>query len=406
MKNNKRVVITGIGVISSIGNDYESFCNSLRNGASGHGRITAFDAGELRSPYGCEVKGFNPTINFSKKEIRRMDRASMLCLCSVREAVLSSGIDFNMQDRDRCGVSFGSTLGGMVSGTEYYRRLVNNGNAHASMLLDYPLYSAGTRVCMEYDLLGSNIVISTACSSSNVAMGYAFDVIRSGAADIMVTGGFDTMAELTCSGFGVLRNISPDLCRPFDKNRTGLILGEGAACLILEDADHCAKRGGRVYAEFAGYGMSSDAYHMTAPDITAKGPAMAMRSAIENSYVKPDEVDYVNAHGTGTIHNDQIECAAIKRLFGEIARNIPVSSSKSMFGHTLGAAGAIEAVASVASIQKDFIPPTINYETPDAKCDLDCVPNESRAAVINTVLSNNFGFGGNNCSIIIRRFYE
>ena len=259
---------------------------------------------------------------------------------------------------------------------------------------------------MEYGIHGPNIAISTACSASNVAMGYAYDLIRNGIADVMIVGGFESITEMTCAGFGVLRNLSPDTCRPFDRNRKGLVLGEGAAVVILENSEHCMRRSGRIYAEFVGYGMSSDAYHMTAPDITGKGPALAMKKAIENSGISVQDIDYINAHGTGTLYNDLIETASIKRVFGQRAYGIPISSTKSMHGHTLGAAGAIEAITIIATLKDSFIPPTINYETPDAKCDLDYVPNKSRDKSVNTILSNGFGFGGNNCSIVIRRFNE
>lgn len=402
----KRVFITGVGVICSIGKNFNDFTFALKNGLSGADKITAFDTEGLRGIYGCEVRGFNPREYFSKRDLRRMDRASQLCLVAVNEAMHSSGLDVSGLNKERCGVSFGSTVGGMRSGTEYYRRLKKDKRVYASLLLDSPLYSAGTRVCIEYGLLGPNIVISTACSSANVAIGYAYDLIQNGVVDVMIAGGFDAMSDIPSSGFGVLRNISPDICRPFDKDRNGLILGEGAGCIILEDAEHCIKRGGKIYGEFMGYGMSCDAYHMTAPDITGKGPAQAMQKAIENSGIGPDDIDYINAHGTGTFHNDLIETTAIKRVFGQRAYRLPVSSTKSMYGHTLGAAGAIEGVTVIAAILYHFIPPTINYETPDPKCDLDYVPNKSKDIIVNTVLSNNFGFGGNNCSIIIKRVDE
>lgn len=402
----KRVFITGVGIICSIGNNFKEFSSALKDGKSGADKITAFDTDGLRGIYGCEVKEFNPSDYFPKRDLRRMDRASQLCLVAVREAMNSSRLNVSSLDKVRCGVSFGTCLEGMRSGAEYYRRLKKNNRAYASLLLDFPPYSPGTRVCIEYGFLGPNIVISTACSSANVAMGYGYDLIQNEMADVMIAGGFDTMAEIACSGFGVLRNLSPDICRPFDRNRNGLILGEGAACIILEEAKHCMKRGGGVYAEFMGYGMSTDAYHMTAPDVTGKGPAKAMQKAMGYSGINPQDIDYINAHGTGTIYNDQIETTAIKRVFGQMAYKIPVSSTKSMYGHTLGAAGAVEAVTAIAAIQQHFIPPTINYQTPDTKCDLDYVPNKGRDKIINTVLSNNFGFGGNNCSIIIGRVGE
>jgi beta-ketoacyl-acyl-carrier-protein synthase II len=401
----QRVFITGMGVICSIGNDFKELVYSLKEGKSGRNELTAFDTEGLRSIYGCEIKDFNPSDHFSAKDLQRMDRASQLCLVAVREAVTMSKLDISGLNKEKCAVSFGSTLGGMISGMEYYRQLKKN-KIDASRLLDYPLYSAGTRVCIEYGFLGPNIVMSTACSSSNVAIGYAYDLIQNGIADIVIAGGFDTMAEITCSGFGVLRNVSPDICRPFDKKRNGLILGEGAACLVLENSEHCLKREGKIYAELMGCGMSSDAYHLTAPDITGRGPALCMQKALEHSGVDVDSVDYINAHGTGTTHNDKAETLAIKKIFGKRAYDIPVSSTKSMHGHTLGAAGAVEAVVALAAIQHNFIPPTINYKTPDPKCDLDYVAIISRNQTINTVLSNGFGFGGNNCSIVIRRYNE
>ncbi|OPY03819.1 MAG: 3-oxoacyl-(acyl-carrier-protein) synthase 2 [Syntrophorhabdus sp. PtaB.Bin184] len=401
----RRVVITGIGIICAIGKSYEEFTRSLRNGRCGTDRITAFDVSGLNSVYGCEVKDYSPLDHFGRRELRRMDRGSQFALIAARQALQSSGIVTADLDAAKCGVVLGTTLGGFVSGMEYYRRWQAK-RLSLGFLLDYPLYSAGARICVETGFTGFNMVFSTACSSSGVALGHAFDLIRNGTADMIIAGGFDTMAEITCSGFGVLRNVSPDICRPFDKNRKGIILGEGAACVVMEEESLHRRRGGPCHAEFLGYGMSSDAYHMTAPDITGRGPTACMEQALAKAGVQADGVDYINAHGTGTIHNDMIESLAIKRCFGPRAYLIPVSSTKSMHGHTLGAAGAIEAVCAIAAMEGNFIPPTINYSTPDPSCDLDYVPNEARDGQANVVLSNTFGFGGNNCSTLWGRYVE
>jgi len=403
----KSVVISGMGIISPIGNNIEEFCQNLKKGVSGIDKITAFDTTGLRTKYGGEIKGFEPNFHFTPKDLKRMDRASQITLVATKEAVKKSGIDFAKEEGIKCGVSLGTTLGGMIFGSRYYRDLYVNKKPYASRLLDYPLYSVGTRICIEYGVLGPNLAISTACSSSNIAVGCGVDLIRYGNMDVMIVGGFDTMAELTCAGFGVMRNTSPDkYCRPFDKNRKGLLLGEGAGILILEELEHCKRRGGKIIGEILGYGMSSDAYHMTAPEVTGKGPSLAISKALEDSKISEKEIDYINAHGTGTIHNDLIETRAIKRIFGEDAYKIPISSTKSMIGHTLGASGVIELITSLLSINEGFIPPTINYETKDPNCDLDYVPNIAKEQEINCVLSNNFGFGGNNCSVIVRKFKE
>ena len=401
--NSKRVVISGVGIISSLGNNFEDFVINLREGKSGVDKIRAFNSSGLRTKYGCEIKGFDPTMYFTRRELHRMDRSSQILLVAVREAVKRSGLDFSQEDREKCGVSLGTIAGGITSGMNYYYSFVKNKISLRHLLLEYPLYSAGTRVCVEYNLKGPNIVISTACSASNVAIGYGFDLIKNSQADIMIVGGFEAMSEFICSGFGVLRNTAPELCRPFDKNRKGLIIGEAAGCMVIGDLGHCLRRGAKIFAEILGYGMSSDAYHMISPDITGKGPALAMSRAIEESGVTPRMIDYINAHGTGTRYNDLIETRAIKKVFGNLAYNIPVSSTKSMVGHTMGASGAVEIIASLAGINYDFVPPTINYETPDSNCDLDYVPNLSRIQKVNIVLSNSFGFGGNNCSLIIKR---
>lgn len=405
MANRQRVFITGVGVICAIGNGFDMFRDALKTGRNGVGRIRAFDPGDLSCQNGCEVGDLQSY--FPKEEDRRMDRASQLAMIAAEQAVNTaelkresgSKVDGHALDTSRCGIALGSTIGGMTSGFAYYRRL-KKGRAAPGFLREQPLYSIGARVSATYGFQGPNLVFSTACSSANIAIGYAGDLIRSGRMDIMLAGGFDPMAEITCAGFGVLRNTSPDVARPFDRKRNGLILGEGAGILLLESEAHFKRRHGHIYGEVLGYGVSSDAYHMTSPDVLGRGAARSMLNAISNSGIEPGQVEYINAHGTATKHNDQMETAAIKRVFKESAYGIPVSSTKSMHGHTLGAAGGIEAIAVLAAMDGGFIPPTMNYQEKDPKCDLDYVPNQAREKEFSVGLSNNFGFGGNNCTVI------
>lgn len=399
--NSDQIWITGVGIVSALGNDFVSFAKALRRGEDAVRPITAFDASALRGHMGCEVRDFFPQEHFNRRELRRMDRSSCLLVVAAREAMTRAGLKPGDYNPERGAISLGTSLGGMIEATNYYTHLKTTGKGYVTRLIDYPLYAAGTRACAEYGLLGTNLAFSTACSSSNVAIGVGADIIRLGEADIVLVGGFDTMAKMTVAGFNILRNVSPERCRPFDKYRQGLVLGEGAGVLVLEGEAHARRRGAIPIAKFLGYGMSSDAYHMTAPDVTGRGPARAIEAALRNAGINAKDINYINAHGTGTTHNDAAETKAIKRVLGEHAANVAVSSTKSMHGHTLGAAGAIEAVAIIAGMQGGFLPPTANYQHPDPNCDLDYVPNHARDGRINIALSNNFGFGGNNCSILL-----
>uniref|UniRef100_A0A451AAU9 3-oxoacyl-[acyl-carrier-protein] synthase II n=1 Tax=Candidatus Kentrum sp. UNK TaxID=2126344 RepID=A0A451AAU9_9GAMM len=393
--------ITGVGVVSALGNDFDSFSAGLRRGEDAARPISDFDASAVPGRLGCEVAAFNPKEHFPPRELRRMDRGSCLLVVAAREAMDCAGLRAGGYDPERCAVSLGSLLGGMRGATHYYEHLRTTGKAYATRLIDNPLYAAGARVCAEFGFLGPNLVFSTACSSGNVAIGTGADMIRLDDADMVLVGGFDTMAKMTVAGFNVLRNASPERCRPFDKKRQGLVLGEGAAVLILERADKARQRGARPLAWFLGHGMSSDAYHMTAPDVTGRGPAQAMESALRDADIDIGQIDYINAHGSGTPHNDAAETKAIRRVFGTHADNLMVSSTKSMHGHTLGAAGAVEAVAVIAGMRDGFVPPTANYRELDPKCNLDCVPNAARDQRIRVAMSNSFGFGGNNCAILL-----
>ncbi|MEW6605976.1 MAG: beta-ketoacyl-[acyl-carrier-protein] synthase family protein [bacterium] len=401
----KRVVVAGIGVLSPIGNDKEEYWEGLRSGKSGIETITLFDTRNYKFKRGGEIKDFNPTKYFTRKGLRRLDRASQMVLIATQEAIDDAQINFNQMEKNNCGVVLGTTLGGMVSGEKYYRHLKKRQDrVYASLLLDFPMYSATDHISIRYKCSGSILTISTACSASNQAIGCAFDLIRKGEDTIIITGGFDPLSELTFAGFGILRIMSLDKIRPFDKNRTGLILGEGVGILILEELEHALNRKAKIYAEIIGYGATTDAYHMTAPHPQGEGAANAMQKALDDANIKPDDVDYINAHGTGTLFNDLSETMAIKKIMGEGAYKIPISSTKSMIGHTLGAAGALEAIATILAMQKGIIPPTINYETPDPKCDLNYVPNYSIQKNIRIALSNSFGFGGNNATIVFKKW--
>jgi 3-oxoacyl-[acyl-carrier-protein] synthase II len=399
--SNERVFVTGVGVLSALGTGFDGFAAALREGRCGAAPIKAFDTGGVAGKLGCEVRDFDPAEHFGRRELRRMDRCSQFALAAARQAVAAAGIDTGKLDPARAGVSLGTTLGGMVNATRYYERLARTGHPYAGMLTDYPLYSPGARIVGEYGFCGPNLAFSTACSSSNIAIGHAADLVRYGRLDLALAGGVDTMAKITVAGFNALRNVTRDAIRPFDKNRSGLVLGEGAAVLCLESERAMRRRGASPLAEILGYGMSTDAYHMTAPDATGRGPALAMTRALARARLAPDAIGHINAHGTGTRHNDETETRAIKSVFGAAARQIPVSSTKSMHGHVLGATGAIEAAALIAALRGGFLPPTINYQTPDPRCDLDYVPNQAREHRFAAALSNNFGFGGNNCSLIL-----
>lgn len=399
----RHVVVTGIGVLTSIGIGKEAFRTGLAEGRSGIGAITLFDTGAHRYKYGGEVRDFCPEAHFGKRERRRMDRATQLVLVAAQEAVTDARLKFQQEDPLRCSALLGTTLGGMISGERYHRGLQQS-KPRVSMLLDFPAHAAADHLAITYNLRGHSQVFSTACASGAHSIGYGFDLIQRGKADVVLAGGVDTMAEFTHAGFGVLQTLikSEDKIRPFDKNRCGFALGEGTAILVLEEKEHASQRGADAYAEICGYGTSSDAYHMTAPDKEGRGAGRAMLGALVHAGVERKEIDYINAHGTATRHNDAMESVAVKQVFQEHAHRLAVSSTKSMIGHTLGAAGSIELAATMLAMQDGFIPPTINYETPDPECDLDYVPNRSRAGEIRFALSNSFGFGGANISILAR----
>jgi 3-oxoacyl-[acyl-carrier-protein] synthase II len=325
---------------------------------------------------------------------------------AVREALTDSGLDLEKEDRQRMGIFIGGGAGGILSAEKYRKEMIRKGwhKVRPTLLLPFSTCAINDLIAEEYGVLGPRATIATACSSSATAIGCGLDSIRSGEVDIAIVGGSESLSEVTFGGFNSLRSVDEGTCRPFDLNRKGLSLGEGAAFLILEEAGYARRRGAKIHAEIMGYGLSGDGQHMTAPDPEGKGAARAMQQALQDGGINPEEIDYINAHGTATPANDAAETKAIKKLLGDRARKVPVSSSKSMIGHCLGAAGALEAVATVLTVRDDRIPPTIHYQTPDPECDLDYVPNQAREAVVNVTLSNSFAFGGNNTALVFRKW--
>ena len=404
--NRPRAAVTGLGIVASIGQDGPVFWKNLLEGICGIQPITLFDASAYRTKKAAEVKEFEPRRYFSPRQLERMSRCDQLGMKAVREAALESGLDWRKEDRERVGIFVGGGAGGIFSAEKYRKEMLQKGwrKTPPTLLLPFSTSAITDAIAEEYGILGPRATIATACSSSATAIGCGLDAIRSGEVDVGIVGGSESLSEVTFGGFNSLRSVDEEYCRPFDLNRKGLSLGEGAAFLILEEAEHARKRGAKIHAGLLGYGLSGDGQHMTAPDPEGRGAARAMQEALRDAGVGVDEVDYINAHGTATPANDAAETKAIRILFGERAGKIPVSASKSMIGHCLGAAGALEAVATVLAIRDDRIPPTIHYQTPDPQCDLDVVPNQAREALVKVALSNSFAFGGNNTALVFGKW--
>ena len=401
----KRVAVTGLGIITAIGESIPTFRDGLFNGKCGIGPISLFETTDFPCQVAAQVKARNLGALFEPQEIRRVSRCDLLGLIAAQEALLDSGLDLERCDRNNIAVVLGGGAGGMLS-WEQYRRTAwsRKTKPRPSLLLPFATCTLTDLIASRYRLNGSRATVSTACSSSATSVGYGFDLIQSGVQEIVITGGSESLSELTFAGFNALRLMDPEHCRPFDRNRCGLSLGEGAAILVLEDYGFAEDRGAPIYAEVLGYAINSDAFHMTSPDPEARGMSRVMEKALETAKVRMDHVDYINAHGTATKINDQMETMAIKRVFGEKnARDLAISSTKSIVGHCLGAAGAIEAVATVLALIEQVVPATIHLEEPDPECDLDYVPNDSRAQEIRIALSNSFAFGGNNTSLVFGR---
>jgi len=406
----RRVVITGMGVIASTGKNVTSFVDNLARGHSGIRRITLWDPSALSIQIAAEVPDYVPTDHFPLKQLDLMDRFAQFALLAAREAMESSQIKITEEEAPRFGVVTGTGMGGAQTfDREYYNLYAKKATRLHPFTIPKMMHSAATsQLCMEYGALGPSLAVATACSSSGHAIGEAFHFVKFGRADIMLAGGADapiTYGMLRCwesvrvlaSGDG-----NPSrACRPFSADREGMVLGEGAGIFLLEELAHARQRGAKIYAEIAGYGASSDANHITQPSVA--GPARAVRMALDEAGVNPEEVDYINAHGTGTRLNDVTETQVIKEVFKDHARRLAISSTKSMHGHTMGATGAIELVATVMAIERGVIPPTANYTQPDPECDLDYVPNQAREKPVRVAISDSFAFGGLNAVLLVRR---
>jgi 3-oxoacyl-[acyl-carrier-protein] synthase II len=392
-----------MGAVTSIGGTLAEFWTNLLDGVCGIRPFSLFDSASYRTRTAAEVVDI-PDGFLTPAERRRMSRADRMGVAAAREAILASGIDIAREDPSRMGVILGGGTSGLIDSEAFFELYLRGRKARPSKVLNHLPDSITDRVAERFGLEGIKSTITTACSSSANAMGYAFDAIAAGLADVVVTGGSDVLARLTYGGFNSLRSVDPDPCRPFDRERKGLSIGEAAGLLVFEEEERARRRGAPVIAEFRGYGVTSDAYHMTAPDPSGTAGGRTIRAALENAGVDSADVDYVNAHGTATPQNDSAETAALKAALGDRAREIPVSSIKSMIGHCLCASGAIEAVATALTVRDGKIPPTIHYAHPDPACDLDYVPNVARDVPVDVALSNSFAFGGNSSVVVLARY--
>jgi 3-oxoacyl-[acyl-carrier-protein] synthase II len=409
----KRVVITGLGAITPLGHDVPSTWEALKAGRSGIRRITSFDPSDLATQFAGEVVDFDPLKYFDRREARRMDRVTQFAIVAADQALADSGLLNTPIHKDRIGVVVSSAVGGITTLLENQDILRTRGPNKLNpwfipmMLVDTPSAQLGIR----YGFRGPNMAVVTACATGSNAVGEAFEMVARGAADAIVAGGAEAaLLPIVIAGFDVmgamsLRNDAPEkACRPFDRDRDGFVVSEGAAVMVLESLEHALARGARIYAEFVGYGTSVDADHMAAPLASGEGAAVAIRAALARAGMQPTDIDYINAHGTSTKLNDVAETNAIKLVFGEHAYRVPISSTKSMTGHLLAGAGALEALVCVKTIEEGIIPPTITLENPDPECDLDYVPNVARRADVRVAMSNSFGFGGHNATVIIKRY--
>jgi len=411
----KRVVITGMGVISPIGNSIEEYWQSLLSGKGGVDYIKSFDTEKFDTKFAAEIKNFDATDYLDRKEARRMDLFAQYALVAAHFAIEDSGIKLDMENLDRIGVVLGTGIGGMKTYHQNIKNLLDFGPKKISPFfipMMIPDIAPG-HISMKYGLKGPNYTTVSACASSTHAIGTALRLIRYGDVDVMVSGGTEaTVTEICIGGFNSMRALSTrnenpqKASRPFDVNRDGFVVGEGSGILVLESEEHALKRGAKIYAELAGAGATADAYHITAPSPDGDGAVRVMKMAIEDAGLTIDDVDYINAHGTSTPHNDRTETLAIKTLFGNRAKDIAISSTKSMIGHLLGASGSLELIASVLSIANSKIHPTINYETPDPDCDLNYTPNSAIEKTVNVAISNSFGFGGHNGCVLVKKYQQ
>lgn len=408
----KRVVITGLGAVTPVGNDVSTMWESVINGKSGIDFVTKVDKEQFTAKAAAEVKEFDPAVYMEKKDVRKMDPFTQYAVAAAKMAVEDANLEITDENANRIGVWIGSGIGGMKTWEDQHSKFLEKGPKRVSPFfvpMMIPDMAAG-QVSIQLGAKGINSCTVTACSSGANSIGDAFKAIQRGDADVMITGGTEApISNMAFAGFSSAKALSTTedpkkASRPFDKERNGFVMGEGSGILILESLESARERGAEIYAEIVGYGATGDAFHITAPAENGEGAARAMQHAIEDANLNTSEIDYLNAHGTSTDLNDKYETQAIKAVFGENASSLAISSTKSMTGHLLGAAGAIEAIISIKSIVDGIIPPTINYETPDPECDLDYVPNEARRQEVNAVISNSLGFGGHNVALVFKKF--
>ena len=409
----KRVVVTGLGAITPLGDDVPTTWNAVLEGVSGVDRIRRFDPSDLKTQFAAEVKDFDPTKFMSARDARKVDRFTQFAQVAAGEAVADSGLDMESEDPSQVGVLVGSAVGGIISLLEQVEMMRQYGARRVSPFTIPALMvnAAAGQVAITFGLQGPNLAVATACATGSHAIGEAVAIVGRGDAQVMLAGGSEAgIVPVAIAGFNVMgalstRNEDPQgACHPFEADRGGFVIGEGSAMMVLESLEHAQARGARIYGEVLGYGATADAFHITAPAQDGKGAALAMEKALQRAAIPPESVDYINAHGTGTLLNDASETAAIKMVFGDHAYKLAVSSTKSMTGHLLGAAGAIEAIFCLLAMRDQTLPPTINYVTPDPALDLDYVPNVARRRAVNMALSNSFGFGGHNASLVLGRF--
>lgn len=401
----RRVVVTGLGVVSSVGIGKDEFWKSIINGRSGISKVTSFDTTGMRCHYAGEVKDFKPEDFIHKKKLRFLGRTSQLAISSASLAIKDAGLSYKKITNKRTGVFIGTTMGEKPLEESIDTWVIEGADKISKKkILQSSANNISANISIYFKLQGPNYLIPTACAAGNYAIGYGFDLVRKGDLDYAIVGGADAFSKVAFRGFHRIYAMSPERCQPFDKNRKGMMVGEGSGILFLESLESALQRDATIYAEIAGYGLSCDAYHMTASQID--GIEKAIRKALKEADIRKDEVDYINAHGTGTPGNDKTECAAINRVFKEQSKTISISSVKSMLGHPMGAASAIEALACCLTVKENVIPPTINFETPDPQCDIDCVPNKAKIKRVNIALNNGFAFGGNNSCLVIRKFHE
>lgn len=411
----KRVVVTGIGVITSIGIGKEQFWQALIKGVSGIRRISMFDVSNLPVKIGGEVINFNPYEYISRKDIKRMDKFSQFGVCAAKMAIKDADIKLNKVNKNKIGVVIGTSLGGLGYAEKQYQSFRERGVEWINPITVSAVITSNcsSHISINLKINGPSVTISTACASATDAIGYARDCIAKGEVDIMIAGGVEaplipfSLAAFSVTGVMSKRNDEPQkACRPFDRNRDGQVLGEGGGILILENLESALRRGANIYAEIIGYGRTSDCYHPIMQDPSIKEASRAMRLALQDAKISPEEVEYINAHGSSTISNDKIETLLIKNVFGSYAYKVPISSIKSMIGHLQGGCGGPEIASTVLSVKNDIIPPTINYETKDPDCDLDYVPNKARYRPVNIPVKNSFGFGGKNAVLVFKKFKE